>query len=358
VKRILCMVFALGGDAALRELEAGSFDVVVTDMRMPGIDGVTLLGLVQERHPGTIRIVFSGQTDQEAALRAAPVAHQFLAKPCDGDHLRRTIDRACLAQMLLGDTGVRRAAGGANTLPSAPALYTKLVEASGDPEASMHDIGALVESDVAMSAKVLQLVNFAPTRPIDGFSVDALELHSACVARLAGALLPGRREAGEAFTAGMLHDVGKLVLAAHRPDELAALLAEARDSARPLHAIEQKRAGVTHAEIGAYLLTLWGLPHRIVEAVARHHAPTRLQATELDPIAAVYIANLLVAEQQNQGDDGTGDSLDRGDLAGLGVADRVGSWRLLAAEYARSCHPDSEPPISSASATPGPKLET
>jgi hypothetical protein len=76
---------------------------------------------------------------------------------------------------------------------------------------------------------------FTPSRPIDGFSVDALELHSACVARLAGQPLPGKREAEEAFTAGMLHDVGKLILAAHHPDELAALLAAARDSARPLH---------------------------------------------------------------------------------------------------------------------------
>jgi putative nucleotidyltransferase with HDIG domain len=240
------------------------------------------------------------------------------------------------------------------------------VDASTDPATCINDIGALVESDIATSAKVLQLVNssffglgrrissareavvylgiaplralvlsagafraFAPTRPIDDFSVDALELHSTCVARLASALLPGKREAEDAFTAGMLHDVGKLILAAHRPDELAALLAAAGTSGRPLHAIERERTGVTHAEIGAYLLTLWGLPHPIVEAVVHHHAPTRLETTKLDPAAAVCIANLLVNEQQHD----SGETPDDEFLASLGAADQLATWTTLAAKH-------------------------
>jgi putative nucleotidyltransferase with HDIG domain len=367
------MVFALGGEAALRELEAGPFDVVVSDMRMPGIDGAALLALVRERYPQSVRIVLSGQTELEAALRAAPVAHQFLAKPCDREELRRAIERSCLSQTLLEDDTVRRAASGATALPSAPALYSKLVQASADPEFSMSDVGALVESDIAMSAKVLQLVNssffglgrripsareavsylgmaplralvlsagafraFAPSRPIPGFSVEALETHSTLVARLARDLLPDRRAAEEAFTAGMLHDVGKLLLAAHRPDELASLLAAARDSGRPLHAIERERSGATHAEIGAYLLTLWGLPHPIVEAVAHHHAPTRLDHTELDPVAAVHIANLLISEQQADQSGDAAAELDQDYLAALGVTDRLGSWRTRAADHVRA----------------------
>ena len=360
------MVFAVGGAAALSELDKQPFDVVVSDMRMPDIDGATLLGVVQQRHPQTVRIVLSGQTELEAALRAVPVAHQFLAKPCDRDQLRRAIERASLSQALLADETVRRAAGGAGEIPSAPSLYAKLVEATADPATSMADIGALVESDIAMCAKVLQVVNsaffglgrkissareavtylgiaplralvasagafraFAPSRPIDGFSVDALEAHSARVARLAAALLPDRREAEEAFTAGMLHDVGKLLLAAKHPDELSSLLAGARETARPLHVVEHERAGVTHAEIGAYLLTLWGLPHRIVEVVAHHHAPDRLAADRFDPLAAVYVANLLIAEHEQP--DGSA-APDETYLATLGVADKLPAWRALAAE--------------------------
>ncbi|MGH2945979.1 MAG: HDOD domain-containing protein [Solirubrobacteraceae bacterium] len=364
------MVFALGGEAALREIDLQRFDVVVSDMRMPDIDGATLLGLVQERHPETVRIVLSGQTELAATLRTVPVAHQYLAKPCDRDQLRRAIDRACVSRAVLADEAVRRAAGGAAAIPSAPALYTKLVEATANHDTSVADIGALVESDIAMCARVLQLVNssffglgrrissareavtylgmaplralvltagafraFTPDRPIEGFSVEELETHSARVARLGAELLPDRRDAEDALTAGMLHDLGKLLLAAHRPDELALLLAAARESGRPLHTLEHDRNGVTHAEIGAYLLALWGLPHPIVEAVAHHHAPHRLGTEKLDPPAAVHIADMLITEQEQIARSGASEALDEDYLNRLGVAGRLPAWRALAAGH-------------------------
>lgn len=361
-RREWTMVFALGGRAALHELDAGPFDVVVTDMRMPDIDGAALLAHVRERHPASVRIMLSGQTELEAALRAVPVAHQFLSKPCDRERLRAAIERACLSQALLMDESVRRAAGGAEALPSAPTLYTRLVEASRDPDASMAHVGALVESDVAMCAKVLQLVNssffglgrriagareavtylgMAPLRALVlstgafqafaagracGFSLDALEAHSTLVARTSAALLTDRQAAGEAFTAGMLHDVGKLVLASHRPAELAGLLAEAERTDRPLHVVERERGGVTHAEIGGYLLTVWGLPYTIVEAVTHHHAPARLEDSTFGVRAAVHIADALVGEAS-----GGPAVLDEDYVARLGVADRLDGWRELVA---------------------------
>jgi putative nucleotidyltransferase with HDIG domain len=362
------MVFALGGDAALAELEAEPFDVVVSDMRMPGLDGAQLLALVQERHPESVRIVLSGQTELEEALRTVPVAHQCLAKPCSPDDLRHAIERAILSQTLLEDAAVRRAVASTEALPSAPTLYTKLVETLADPDGSVADVGRLVESDIAMCAKVLQLVNssffglgrqissareaviylgmaplralvlsagafraFAPARPIEGFSVEGLEAHSLLVARVASDLLTGKRESEDAFTAGLLHDVGKLVLAAYGPDDLAAMLAEARASGRPLHFVERERVGVTHAEIGAYLLTLWGLPHRIVEAVAHHHSPIRIPGTKLDSSAAVHIAVVLVDGYRDDGIGGAPQELDLVYLEELGVADRVDAWQAIAA---------------------------
>ena len=364
------MVFALGGEAALREIDAQPFDVVVTDMRMPDIDGAALLGHVQQRHPDTVRIVLSGQTELETALRAVPVAHQYLAKPCDRDELRRAVDRASLSHALLADESVRRAAGGAGGVPSAPALYTRLIEATTDQDTSIADIGELVESDIAMCAKVLQLVNssffglgrriaspreavvylgigplralvlsagafraFTPQRRIEGFSVEELEIHSARVARLAAELLPDRHQAEEAFTAGMLHDVGKLLLATHHPDILAQHLAAASEARRPLHVIEQQLTGVTHAEIGAYLLTLWGLPFPIVEAVAHHHAPDRLGDPTFDPLAAVHVADLLIGEQEQGGRDGPPVAPVEDYLARLGLLDRGEAWRALAASH-------------------------
>ena len=324
------MVFALGGPAALSELDASEpFDVVVSDMRMPDIDGATLLGLVQQRSPQTARIVLSGQTDMKATLRAVPVAHRFLAKPCDREQLLEAIERASAAPEVLA---ARRAAGGAEALPSAPTLYTRLVEASEDPDITMEDIGALVETDIAMSAKVLQLVNssffgisrrissareavvylgiaplralvlsigafraFAPAHRISGFSVERLEARSMVVAAVAAELAPDKTTAADAFTAGVLHDIGQLVLAAQQPRDLEALLAEADSSDKPLHTIELQRGGTTHAELGGYLLGLWGLPDQIVAAVTRHHDPPGPNA-EPDPSAVVHVADALVPQ--------------------------------------------------------------
>lgn len=86
------MVFALGGYEALAELSRGTVDVVVTDMRMPGMDGAQLLAQVKTVSPSTARLVLSGHAEKEAILRALPVAHQFLSKPCGGGTLleRRT----------------------------------------------------------------------------------------------------------------------------------------------------------------------------------------------------------------------------------------------------------------------------
>lgn len=349
------MVMALGGVAALHEMESGApFDVVVSDMRMPDVDGATLLERVRARWPGSVRIMLSGQTELDIALRAVPVAHQFLAKPCDRDSLVGAIERGLRAQALLGDVSVRSAAAGAHALPSAPGLYTRLVEASADPDVTMDKIARLVEGDIAMSAKVLQLVSspffglgrrittareavvylglaplqalvlsagtlsaFAPT-DVPNFHVEQLETHSLRVARVAAALLPDKDAAGEAFTAGMLHDVGKLVRAARQPELFADVLAEAERSGRRIHDVERDRGDVTHAEIGGYLLNLWGLPHAIVSAVAGHHDPAPL-AGPLTPAAAVHLANAMI----------TGVEVDTG---AFGLADQLAAALQATAE--------------------------
>lgn len=341
------MVMALGGAAALRELDGDApFDVVVSDMRMPDIDGATLLEYVRDRSPESVRIMLSGQTEIDAALRAVPVAHQFLAKPCGRDELVGAIKRGLRTRTPVTDASVRAAAGGAHALPSPPTLYTRLVEASADPDVTMAEIAALVEADIAMSARVLQLVSspfFGLGRKITsareavaylglvplqalvlsagtfsefaltatrGFDLARLEAHSARVARVAAALLPDKAAAAEAFTAGMLHDVGLLVRATRQPEAFADVLAEAERTGRPIHAIEHDRGEITHAEIGGYLLDLWALPQSIVAAVTGHHDPAQITHGRLTPAAAVYLANATL----------TGVEVD---AAQLGVADRL-----------------------------------
>ena len=110
-RRVWDMVFALGGEAALEELGCRPFDVIVSDMRMPLMDGATLLRRVQEQHSETVRIVLSGHVELTTALRAVSVAHQFLTKPCKPHELENVIQRACNLRALINDEMVRGPGG-------------------------------------------------------------------------------------------------------------------------------------------------------------------------------------------------------------------------------------------------------
>ncbi|MEZ5100038.1 MAG: response regulator [Thermoleophilia bacterium] len=364
------MRFALGGRAALAELEAGAFDVVVSDMRMPDVDGAAVLAEARERQPAAVRIVLSGQTELEQELRALPVAHQFLTKPCDTEELHGVVARACSVRELLDRTEIRSIVGAASALPSPPAAYAELTAALSSPDASVADVVAIVERDVAMSAKVIQLVNsaffglgrrtadareaiaylgvetvraatllggvmleFRPARPVAGFSLDALERHSLRVVGHATQVVR-RADVEHVLMGAMLHDVGKLLLASHRPDELAASIAEAGRRGCPPHVVELELLGTTHAEIGASLLAFWGLPDPVVETVAHHHRPERSPRGAPGP-AVVHVVDALVTRGERPDAPWAPALLDRGGLAAAGWAERALEWEAAVAERLR-----------------------
>jgi HD-like signal output (HDOD) protein len=365
------MVFVDGAEAALRALEVGPFDVVVTDMRMPGMDGAGLLAEVKERFPAMARIVLSGHAEREAVLRAIPAAHQYLSKPCDAAALRVAIERTCELKRLLTDPATRGVIGALRTLPSVPRTYTALTEAAAaNSHVTIAEIAAIIESDPAMSVKVLQLANSAyfglarrvasirqavtylgldllkglaltsevfsamEERPVAGFSIDELQAHSVLAARVAKRLVPGPL-AAEAFTAALVHDVGKIVLAQGLPGPFGEVIREAKATGRPVYALEEEHLGTTHAAVGAYLMGVWGLPFTIVESVGYHHHPTRIGAGACEVLAAVHVANGLV-----RGADGTG--TEKGELLDLEFLERAGlaaalpEWRLVAEEELRN----------------------
>jgi putative nucleotidyltransferase with HDIG domain len=363
------MTFVIGGALALEELDARPYDVIVSDMRMPGMDGATLLQHVQDRFPSMIRMILSGHSELESALRAAHVAHQFLAKPCDAAELRRVVDRTIQLRSLLNDETLLRVATGARTLPSVPASYEQLSAAIDDPEAPVEAMGELIEGDVAMCAKVLQLVNSAffglgrridnareaavylgtttlrslvlsveifdtwkPQPPLPGFSVEELANHSARVAKVASRLAESPDDRESAFTAGLLHDVGKLLLATYRRDDMARIIETANGGGRSFYAVELELLGLTHTELGAYLLGLWGLPDTVVEAVAFHHAPERLSRRGFDPVGIVYVANQLVAAAERGEGWEASDEEGRRYVEEAGLADRLDEWRTFAGE--------------------------
>jgi HD-like signal output (HDOD) protein len=365
------MTFANGGQEALRHLDAAPFDVVVSDVQMPQMGGLAVLTHVRDRSPATARIVLSGATEPEVARRLATVAHQFLSKPCEPARLESVIERACRLQETLHDPALQALVTGIGQLPALPDLYLELTRMLAEPDVSMNEVAALIRKDVAITANVLHVVNSAffglpiavqdvdaavrylgaeivrslvlmievfkmpgGSDPIEGWRPERIQRHSLAVARTAKRLVSDPKASQNAFVAGMLHDVGLLVLMSKIPERLRHAVAAAKARGLPFEAVEADASGITHAEIGAYLLGLWGLPLTIVESVAFHHRVSELPK-DLDALGAVRMAVALVDEID--GDDGFGPHETRTQTAvacaeALGSVARLPAWRDIAAE--------------------------
>jgi putative nucleotidyltransferase with HDIG domain len=328
------MSFAPGAEPALALLDATPFDVIVTDMRMPGMDGATLLEIVREKHPSVLRIILSGYTELQASLRAVPVAHQFLLKPCDPDMLRAGISRATSLGKVLDSRMLTSLVGALRDLPSLPRVFTELKLALANPKISIDQVAGIVEQDIAVSAKLLQLVNsaffgvardvtdvktavsclgmtvlhdlvislevfrsFTPNEFISEKYLEEFHSHAQLTARIATGIAHTAKISSAVVLAALLHDVGKLVIAERTPAHFARALAQSEQEGKPLFEIEESLIHLSHAEVGAYLLSLWGFPYSVVEAVAHHHHPRRVPQGGIDMVLVVYVSNILALER-------------------------------------------------------------
>lgn len=325
--------FAMTGEEAIAMLEEYPIEAIVTDLRMPGMDGAMLLNYVGEHYPKVVRIITSQRTDKDLVLRVVDCMHQFLPKPCSAAQLKSTIDRACCVRDLLVSDSLQRLIGGLSKLPSVPDVYRRLTHELRDDDASIQSIGKIVSEDAAMTAKVLQIVNSAifclghqvsdPVKAVsllgastlrslvlaigifrefeglsgDGFHADSLMHHCLRVGRMAKSI--GQSESldddalEDAMTAATLHDIGKLVLYSVDPEAYNQAERIAVTRGVEMWRAEQQVFGADHAVVGAYLLSIWGLPQRIVEIVALHHRPTRAYEMAFSPLTAVAAANFL-----------------------------------------------------------------
>ena len=353
------MVFALGGELALGEIRKEPFDIVVSDMRMPGIDGATLLNMVKDEFPATVRIMLSGHADREAIVRALPALHQLLSKPCDATTLRGAIERSLDGVDVDRDTRIRKIVGGVDKLPTPPDIFFDLTRLMQSPTSSVADVARVVTRDPGLSAKLLQLVNsayfgtgqvttsiqqavallgtdrlryialtasvFSVPKGWDDagrFSLSELQRGAMRAAWLARTIAdPATRD--EAFASTLLHDVGHVVLALGRGPEFE-LFRERAAHGEPPHELELELFGVTHADVGARLLAIWGLPQTIVDVVQYHHDPGSApepgrRLASIVHVADVAVAHLPFPKQLNQA------SLER-----AGCAHLVPSWLALA----------------------------
>ena len=364
------MAFVTSGELALQAMAGKRFDVVVSDIRMPGMDGAELLTRIKDEYPDTIRFALSGQSDQETWLKTVNSAHQFLSKPCSTEKLRNSIMRATMLRDKLRNASLRKIVSGTGALPSPPRLYHEIMALVRRPDASVQEIAGVVERDVAMSAKILQLINSAATglpshvaSPAQAVALlglgtvralvllihvvnqfkssdsslaefqELFHIHSMRVSlaahRIATFESDDKHLVMDSSVSGMLHDIGRLILAFHFPKRYMALAGEnlTVDSAK-FEEAERAEFGASHADVGAYLLAIWGLPDPIVEAVAFHHFPSRCSSINaFSPLAAVHVADHFV-NLTAHGEKGMAEaSLDHEFLARLGLQGKLESWR-------------------------------
>lgn len=347
------MEFAVSGADALAVLAAQPADVVVSDMRMPGMDGWEFLAKVKDRAPQTVRLILSGHADPSSIMRAVGIAHQYLAKPCDRVALKAAIAQTQRLRNLVSSERLAGLVGSVGLLPSAPAAFQQLLACLRHPTASLLDVSRIVERDVAMTATVMKVVNSAffgarqtirsidravsylgldmlgglvlgqgvfhggATTRIKGFSLDRLWEHSLMTGALARSIAmsesSSEAQAAEAFLAGLLHDVGRVIFATH-----AAPAPEGEDVLA--------RMDDHHAEVGAYLLGLWGFPNSIVEAVAFHHHPMQVEGSGLTLTGLLHVVDRLVHDQAGDEEGNPGLNIDPQLLEHLGTANRIPVW--------------------------------
>ena len=363
------MAFVESAHKALEILDEETFDVLVTDMRMPGMDGAQLLREVTKKYPQIVRIVLSGHSDQELILRSVRPAHQYLSKPCDAEAVKATITRACALRELLGEEALKGVISKTDSLPSLPSLYQEIMAELNSQDASIQKAGEIISKDIGMTAKILQLVNSAffglprhvkspgqavallgletinalvlsiqvfsqfDNKNISNKFLEQLWGHSMETGTAARALAKSETEdkmlVDNGFLAGLLHDVGKLVLAASFPEKYARALDSVKETNVPLRSAEAETFGTTHAEVGGYLMGLWGLSDPVVEAIAFHHNPGRCPGRKFTPLTAVHVANALEHEEGPDSLEQNAPEPDMNYLAELGMEDRLPEWREI-----------------------------
>ena len=365
------MTFVESGERALAHLDEHGADVLVSDMRMPGMDGAQLLAEVSRRHPSVIRFVLSGFANNEIVTRAVATSHQYLDKPCNPELLIDAVRRSLALRNLLQDERLRGFVTGLRTLPSRLDVYEKFIAEIDRPAATTATIAAIIESDVALAAKVLKMANsayfavpahvtecrqavqllgldtlrgvialssflaeFADT-PDLAQAVERLGRRSLEIGMLARDIMAaegGDRDAcSQACTAGLLAHVGTLLLLANHPDAFRTAGRICDDDGISIVVAERMVLGATHAELGAYLLGLWGFPDPVVEAVAYHHVPADLGSAKFCTASAVHAAQAVVCDSCFTDKDGAPihAHLDVAYLRALDKVTRIPHWRQL-----------------------------
>ncbi len=353
---------ARGGADAMRRLDGPGYDAIVADAQLAGVGCAELLLETRRRHPPTARFVLADVNHPGELVRLVALAHRVLPKPSEPAELLGAIQRSFSLRALLGNSSLASVVGRLASVPALSTLYTRIADELMTPDYSLAAVGELVAQDLGIAAKLLQMANSAlvglrrpATTPnqavkilgadltrtlvlaadlfsrynphaLRPFSIEALWEHSRAVAELAGVIAASQnvdeRLVRESALSGLLHDIGRLTLASQLSGPYKEVMTLMRVDGLSVVEAERRVLNTTHAEVGAYLLGLWGLPDALVEAVAWHHNPGGCPGTNFTPLTAVHAADAIVRAAE-------GAHPDAEYLARLGLSDRWATWTAL-----------------------------
>ncbi len=323
LRNVWTLHFALSGKKAIEIIESNKIDVVVCDIRMP------VLKYLQENFPSIIRIVLSGYSDQKSILETTKYAHQFLSKPTDTITIINKIQSVFDAKAYLRNEELRSQIAGFQDIITLPDVYIKLEKEISKEEIEIEKIAQIVKSDPLLVAKLLQIINSAffalpvhITKVVDALSylginilkslvlhicsynaqnyppktkntIERIASHSLQTASTAKKISKyfdlSKEISDDAYLAGILHDIGKLIIIKKQGDS------EFFDNEEYSGNIQKENEifGFDHVAAGAYLLSIWGIPEPIVEAVAFHHDPSKCSFSNNSALLPVYLSNAL-----------------------------------------------------------------
>jgi putative nucleotidyltransferase with HDIG domain len=360
-------IFTAGsGKEGLAFLEKTPVDIVVSDLVMPEMNGHEFMTAVAREHPESMRIVISAHEDQLTVAQCLMFGHRYFSKPFDLKNLANVLKRICRLKHQVGSEKLKRVISGMGALPTAPRIYLRLTQAVNSPYSSMEQIGDIVQEDAALTLKLLQISNsayFGVSRkivtPMEAVQIVGVEIlralvlcihafkfyqdksfkslsatelwdHSLRTAAAARKLaryehLP-ENACEEAFVSGLLHDIGKLVMAANADADYQIVMERSRNEGTPVDQIEWEIFGATHAQVGAYLLGLWGLPEPVVSNVELHHSLDLISSSGFTPAAALHVAQFLERSPHRMS------QLDTRFLKQIGVENRISEWQRVLAD--------------------------
>lgn len=313
---------------ALVVLEGLTIDIAVCDLKMPDMSGIELLKRIKKNRPSTIRILLGSQADEKLVLNSLldNIAKAHIFKPWGDAELKRIIKQVLDTEELLSSKDLLTVINNTGRLPTLKPFYQEILSAI-ESDADIAAISARIERDPAISAKMLQMANSAyygvktasiqkaatflgtqnlknlvlTTSVMDSFTLRGAGSRIAQdvwaqasltnkIQRILSETILFRRQNHTECTAGLLHNLGIVFMIKQYPDYIPFLSEALADPQADLLALEMNRYGITHAQVGGYLLQWWDLPYVMVEAALYHGAPNDERIINKDLVSIVHVA--------------------------------------------------------------------